>query len=120
MTVPFLSIWIIEGGRTQQSAMGGFSPKRPSTSSVSFGRVWTQTLSSLSTASPVMPPSFHLFGRGLGQLASHLYRGISEVFVTAHGSFAAFCARATKKTHKTNMHIPARAAALTFTLQSFF
>src|SRR2546426_2363353 len=41
----------------------------------SFGRLSTQTLSSLSTASPVTPPSFHLFGSGLGQSGSSLYFG---------------------------------------------
>src|SRR5579863_3192897 len=41
----------------------------------SFGRSNTQTLSSLSTASPVTPPIFHLFGRGLGQSGSNLNFG---------------------------------------------
>ena len=41
----------------------------------SFGRLSTQTLSSLSTARPVTPPIFHLFGSGLGQSGSYLKRG---------------------------------------------
>src|SRR5207244_450282 len=44
----------------------------------SFGRLSTQTLSSLSTASPVTPPIFHLFGSGLGQSGSNLYFGTDD------------------------------------------
>src|ERR1700732_729267 len=65
----------MEGGRTQQSAIGGASSASSSISVRSFGRSCTQTLSSLSTASPVTPPIFHLFGRGFGQSASTLYFG---------------------------------------------
>src|ERR1700681_1249555 len=65
----------MEGGRTQQSAIGGFSSASSSMDVRSFGRSYTQTLSSLSTASPVTPPIFHLFGRGLGQLGSTLNLG---------------------------------------------
>jgi hypothetical protein len=37
----------------------------------SFGRSYAQTVSSLgATASPVTPPSFHLFGSGFGQVGS--------------------------------------------------
>src|SRR5216684_127850 len=75
MTLPFLSMWIIEGGRTQQSAIGGLSSASSSISVRSFGRSYTQTLSSLSTANPVTPPIFHLFGRGLGQSGSNLNFG---------------------------------------------
>src|SRR5580698_3103564 len=75
ITLPALSIWIIAGGRTQQSASGGFNSASSSISVRSFGRFRTQTLSSLSTARPVTPPIFHLFGRGLGQSGSNLNRG---------------------------------------------
>src|SRR6202158_4655461 len=75
ITLPLLSMWIIEGGRTQQSASGGISSASSSMSVRSFGRFSTQTLSSLSTASPVTPPNFQLFGRGLGQSGSNLYLG---------------------------------------------
>src|SRR5579862_3389584 len=75
ITLPLLSRWIIEGGRTQQSARGGFSSASSSMSVRSFGRSSTQTLSSLSTANPVTPPIFHLFGRGLGQSGSNLNLG---------------------------------------------
>src|ERR1700724_4178874 len=75
MTLPFLSMWIIEGGRTQQSAIGGTSSASSSMDVRSFGRSYTQTLSSLSTANPVTPPIFHLLGRGLGQLGSTLNLG---------------------------------------------
>src|SRR5262249_4482051 len=73
ITLPCLSKWIMEGGRTQQSA----TPISASSSmSVrSFGRSRTQTLSSLSTARPVTPPSFHLLGRGFGQSGSNLNFG---------------------------------------------
>src|SRR6202140_2251396 len=89
MTLPFLSMWIIEGGRTQQSAIGGVSSASSSISVRSLGRSNTQTLSSLSTANPVTPPSFHLFGRGLGQSESNL-------------NFGAVCCCAPSETHKTN------------------
>src|ERR1700686_794124 len=75
MTLPFLSMWIIEGGRTQQSAIGGVSSASSSISVRSFGRSNTQTLSSLSTPKPVTPPTFHLFGNGLGQSGSNLNLG---------------------------------------------
>src|ERR1700674_1724186 len=75
MVLPFLSMWIIDGGRTQQSARGGFSSASSSMSVRSLGRSSTQTLSSLSTANPVTPPIFHLFGRGLGQSGSNLNLG---------------------------------------------
>src|SRR6202158_2505621 len=75
MTFPFLSMWIIEGGRTQQSAIGGVSSASSSISVKSLGRSSTQTLSSLSTANPVTPPIFHLFGRGLGHSGSNLNLG---------------------------------------------
>src|SRR5439155_24992018 len=78
MTLPFLSMWIIDGGRTQQSAIGGVSSASSSISVRSFGRSYTQTLSSLSTASPVTPPIFHLFGSGFGQSGSNLYFGTRE------------------------------------------
>src|SRR5271156_4743980 len=99
MTLPFLSMWIIAGGRTQQSASGGVSSASSSISVRSLGRFNTQTLSSLSTASPVTPPSFHLLGRGLGQSGSYLNLG-------AAGSCAAIDA------HKTRQ---ARAIPLRFT-----
>src|SRR5580704_4617859 len=97
MTLPFLSMWIMEGGRTQQSAMGGFSAASSSISVRSLGRSYTQTLSSLSTANPVTPPIFHLFGRDLGQSGSNLNFG-------AAGS----CAPC--DTHKTNKPRPANTA----------
>src|SRR5467141_383804 len=75
MTLPFLSMWIIDGGRTQQSAIGGLSSAWSSISVRSFGRFNTQTLSSLSTANPVTPPIFHLLGSVLGQSGSNLYLG---------------------------------------------
>src|SRR5438874_13700904 len=75
MTLPFLSMWIIDGGCTQQSAIGGESSASSSMSVRSFGRSNTQTLSSLSTARPVTPPIFHLLGRGLGQSGSNLNLG---------------------------------------------
>src|SRR5262249_37595167 len=50
----------------------------------SFGRSRTQTLSSLSTARPVTPPSFHLLGRGFGQSGSNLNFGaVGGVWVWA-------------------------------------
>src|SRR5690242_21963082 len=70
----------MEGGRTQQSAT-------PISASISmsvrsFGRSRTQTLSSLSTARPVTPPSFHLLGRGFGQSGSNLNFGaVGRVWV---------------------------------------
>src|SRR5947199_8572364 len=73
MTLPFLSMWIIDGGWTQQSAVGGLSSAWSSISVRSFGRFNTQTLSLLSTARPVTPPIFHLLGSGLGQSGSNLY-----------------------------------------------
>src|SRR6202023_3184541 len=79
ITLPFLSMWIIDGGRTQQSATGGVSSASSSISVRSFGRSYTQTLSSLSTASPVIPPIFHLFGSGFGQSGSNLNFGAVSV-----------------------------------------
>src|SRR5438132_14392084 len=75
MTLPLLSMWIIDGGWTQQSAIGGVSSAWSSISVRSFGRSNTQTSSFLSTARPVTPPSFHLLGSGLGQSGSNLYFG---------------------------------------------
>src|SRR5271168_3984077 len=69
--------------------MGGFSSASSSISVRSFGRSSTQTLSSLSTARPVTPPIFHLFGRGLGQSGSSLNLG-------------AVCSWAASDIHKTN------------------
>src|SRR6202140_297436 len=84
----------MDGGRTQQSAIGGVSSASSSISVRSFGRSGTQTLSSLSTANPVTPPIFHLFGKGFGQSASTLY-------------FGAFCVCAPRAPNKTNKHRPA-------------
>ena len=70
MTLPFLSIWIIDGGRTQHAAVGGESSARSSMAVRSFGRLCTQTLSLLSTARPVTPPIFQLLGSGFGQVGS--------------------------------------------------
>src|ERR1700684_3600167 len=64
-----------EGASLQQSAIGGVSSASSSMSVRSFGRSYTHTLSSLSTASPVTPPIFHLLGRGLGQSGSNLNLG---------------------------------------------
>src|SRR6202049_1779871 len=75
ITLPALSVWIIVGGRVQQSAVGVFFMACSSRSLKSLGRSSTQTLSSLSTASPVTPPIFHLFGSGLGQSGSNLNLG---------------------------------------------
>src|ERR1700676_4376971 len=94
MTLPSLSMWIMDGGSTQQSAIGGVSSASSSISVRSFGRSCTQTLSSLSTANPVTPPIFHLFGKGFGQSASTLY-------------FGAFCVCAPRAPNKTNKHRPA-------------
>src|ERR1700680_1715503 len=84
----------MDGGRTQQSAIGGVSSASSSISVKSFGRSCTQTLSSLSTANPVTPPIFHLFGRGFGQSVSTLY-------------FGEFCVRAPRAPNNTNKHSPA-------------
>src|SRR5581483_1159601 len=101
-------MWIIDGGRTQQSASGGFNSASSSISVRSFGRSKTQTLSSLSTANPVTPPIFHLFGSGLGQSGSNLNFG-------AAGS----CAPST--THNTKKPVPANTAnARLHTLLSLF
>src|ERR1700693_310251 len=99
MVLPFLSMWIIDGGRTQQSAIGGVSSASSSISVKSFGRSYTQTLSSLSTANPVTPPIFHLLGSGLGQSGSNLNLG-------AVGSCAP------SNAHKTNTPRPANAFTL--------
>src|ERR1700674_3110395 len=91
----------MDGGRTQQSAIGGVRSASSSISVRSFGRSCTQTLSSLSTANPVTPPIFHLFGRGFGQSVSTLY-------------FGAFCVCAPRAPNKTDKHSPAaRANAIT-------
>jgi hypothetical protein len=74
MTLPALSMWIIDGGRTQQSD----TPTSASSSRfvMSFGRSYTHTVSSLgATARPVTPPIFHLFGSGFGHPGSYMYRG---------------------------------------------
>src|SRR5579863_5073730 len=92
----------MDGGRTQQSAIGGVSSASSSISVKSFGRSCTQTLSSLSTANPVTPPIFHLFGKGFGQSASTLY-------------FGAFCVCAPRAPNNTKSHRPsARPNAITF------
>src|SRR5207245_9799117 len=75
ITLPSLSMLIIEGGRVQHSAVGGFFAACSSVSLRSLGRSSTQTFSSLSTARPVTPPSFHLLGKDLGQSGSNLYFG---------------------------------------------
>src|SRR5580692_11353170 len=67
-----------DGGSLQQSAMGGVSSASSSISVKSLGRSYTQTLSSLSTAKPVMPPIFHLFGSGFGQFGSSLNLGTAS------------------------------------------
>src|SRR5260370_41013265 len=95
ITLPSLSMWIIAGGRTQQSAIGGVSSASSSISVRSFGRSYTQTLSSLSTANPVTPPIFHLFGRGLGQSGSNL-------------NFGAVGCCAASDTHRANRHKPTK------------
>src|ERR1700722_11211607 len=84
----------MDGGRVQQSAIGGVSSASSSMSVKSFGRSCTQTLSSLSTASPVTPPIFHLFGSGFGHSASTLY-------------FGPFCVRALRAANKMTRHKPA-------------
>src|SRR6202049_4750291 len=86
-----------EGGSLQQSAIGGVGSASSSISVRSLGRSYTQTLSSLSTAKPVTPPIFHLFGRGFGQSGSNLNFG-------AAGSCAAI------DTHQTNKPSPATTA----------
>src|SRR5260370_15430706 len=65
----------MDGGRAQHTAVCGFFAACSSVSLRSLGRSSTQTLSSLSTASPVTPPSFHWSGKGLGQSGSNLYFG---------------------------------------------
>src|SRR4029077_20886764 len=79
ITLPSLSKWIIDGGRLQQSAIGGFSSASSSISVRSLGRSRAHTLSSLSTARPVIPPIFHLFGSGFGQSGSNLNFGAVSV-----------------------------------------
>src|SRR5687767_10415154 len=78
MTSPVLLMWIIVGGLTQQCAVGGFVAALSSCSVVSFGRLSTHTLSSLSTARPVTPPIFQLFGSGFGHVGSKTYRGAPD------------------------------------------
>ncbi|PYR67819.1 MAG: hypothetical protein DMF88_11500 [Acidobacteria bacterium] len=68
-TVPSFAIWIIDGGREQQSEV----PVSASSSRFvrSFGRSYTQTVSSFgATARPVTPPIFHLLGSCFGQPGS--------------------------------------------------
>src|SRR5580704_14531426 len=84
----------MEGGRVQQSVVGLGSSARSSISRKSCGRSSTHTLSSLSTARPVTPPIFQLFGKGLGHSGSNLY-------------FGADCACAPSAAHKTNKQMPA-------------
>src|SRR3989442_4768639 len=70
--LPSLSKWSIDGGSVQQSAIGGLSSASSSMLVRSFGRSYAQMVSSFgATARPVMPPIFHLFGRGLGQPGSY-------------------------------------------------
>src|SRR5215469_12398736 len=85
----------MEGGRVQQSAVGSASSALSSISLKSFRRSKTHTLSSLSTASPVTPPIFQLFGKGLGQSGSNLY-------------FGAACCCAPSATDKTNRQRPGK------------
>src|SRR3990167_1167283 len=94
MTLPALSKWIIDGGRVQQSATGGVSSACSSTSRRSFGRFSTQTLSSLSTARPVTPPIFHLFGSGFGHVGSNRYRGAADACASASWLVVAMTAAA--------------------------
>src|ERR1700680_2453603 len=101
-------MWIIEGGRVQQAAVGGLSSAFSSMSRKSLGRSSTHTLSSLSTAKPVTPPIFHLLGMVFGQSGSNLYFG-------AAGACAPSAAQ------KTNKPRPANAAdALVRRLRSIF
>src|SRR5580765_7873038 len=93
ITLPFLSMWIIDGGRVQQSAIIGLISAFSSMSRRSFGRSYTHTLSSLSTARPVTPPIFHLFGMVFGQSGSNLYFG------DAAGACATTDTRGTARTH---------------------
>src|SRR5579872_4581476 len=88
-------MWIIEGGRAQQSA--SLTSALSSISRKSLGRSSTHTLSSLSTASPVTPPIFHLLGRGLGQSGSNLY-------------FSAAGVCAPKAAHRTDRATPSHRA----------
>src|SRR5580704_1074126 len=96
ITFPSLSIWIIDGGRVQHSAVGGFFAACNSVSLRSLGRSSTHTLSSLSTANPVTPPIFHLFRKGLGQSGSNLY-------------FGADCVCAPTPTHNASKQRPPKA-----------
>src|SRR6202051_5255605 len=106
--LPSLSMWIIEGGRAQQSAR--LISALSSMSLRSFGRSYTQTLSSLSTANPVTPPLFHLFGKGFGQSESNLNLGALV------GEFGC-CAPSI--THQTNNPRPAPAANTQLPLPQF-
>src|SRR6202158_6077220 len=90
------AMWIIDGGWTQQSAIGGFNSASSSMVVRSLGRSYTQTLSSLSTANPVTPPIFHLLGRGFGQSGSN--RNFGAVNSAPHA------------THHTNKPRPADTA----------
>src|SRR6516164_1327449 len=98
-------MWIIEGGRTQQSASGGVSSASSSISVRSFGRSNTHTLSSLSTAKPVTPPIFHLLGKGLGQSGSNLNLG-------------AVCSGAPESTQTTSRPRPANGTNARFAVLS--
>src|ERR1700676_1750270 len=100
-------MWIIDGGWTQQSAIGGFNSASSSMDVRSFGRSYTQTLSSLSTANPVTPPIFHLFGRVLGHSESYLYLG-------------AVSSCAPNAAHNANKPRPPNAVALRHLLQLIF
>src|ERR1700722_5182258 len=86
----------MDGGRTRQSESGGVSSASSSISVRSLGRSYTHTLSSLSTARPVTPPIFHLFGSGLGQSGSNL-------------NFGAFCSCPPSDRHNINSPRPASA-----------
>src|ERR1700751_1288344 len=108
ITLPSLSKWIIDGGRLQQSAIGGVSSASSSMSVRSLGRSSAHTLSSLSTASPVMPPIFHLFGSGLGQSGSNLNFGAVSVGGAPRSARKSPAPKSTAQ--KANSEIPATLA----------
>src|SRR5579864_3554079 len=101
-------MWIIEGGRVQQSVEGGLVSASSSISVRSLGRSRTQTLSSLSTASPVTPPIFHLFGSGLGQSGSNLNFGAVSVGGAPRNARKSPAPKSTTQT--ANIEIPATLA----------
>ena len=74
MTLPALSKWIIDGGRTQQSdaAELGFELE---VRQVVRTVVHPDGVVLGATARPVTPPIFHLFGSGFGQPGSYMSRG---------------------------------------------